>query len=60
MFLSSLTLCNTSLLLKRSVPLISILLQHHISKTFQVFLIYFPQCPILSTVQSHVPSSALY
>jgi hypothetical protein len=53
MSLSSLTLCNTSSFLTRSVQLIfSILLQRHIPN-FPVSLIYFPKCPskaVLRTV----------
>jgi hypothetical protein len=50
-FLSSLTVCNTSSFLTRSLQLIfSILLQYHIFKTFHVFLIYFPKCPCFSTI----------
>jgi len=29
-------------------------------KTFQVFLIYFPKCLALSTIQSHAPNVALH
>ena len=55
-FLSSLTLCNTSVL-TRSVHLIfSILLQHHIFKTFQLFPTCFPKCPNFSTAQSYSPT----
>ena len=50
-FLCSLTLSNTSSFLRLSVQLIfSILLQHHISKIFQVFLIYCPKRPSFSTI----------
>ena len=60
-FLSSMILCNTSSFLIRSVQLIfPILLQQHTSKTFQVFLIYFPSCPSFITTQSYAPNVALY
>jgi len=54
MFLSSLTLCNTSFL-TRSVQLISGSPPPapHFT-TSQVFLIYFPKCPTFSTTQSYV------
>jgi hypothetical protein len=46
-----LTPSNTSSFLTWSVQLIfSILLQHPISKTFQVFLIYCPKRPSFSTI----------
>ena len=58
---SSLTLCNTSSFLTLSVQLIfSILLQHHISKLFQVFLIYFAKCPGFSNIQCYAPNAALH
>ena len=43
---SKLTLCNISSFLTRSVQLnFSILLQHHTSELFKVFVIFFPKCP---------------
>jgi len=55
-FKSSLTLCNTSVL-TRSVHLIfSILFQHQIFKTFQLFPTCFPKCPNFSTAQSYSPT----
>ena len=59
MFLFSLTLCNTYLSYRLSVQMTSILFQPHISKFFQVFLIYFPKFPRFSTIQSPAPSVAL-
>jgi hypothetical protein len=51
-----LTLSNTSSFLTWSVQLIfSILLQHHISKIFQVFLICCSERPSFSTIQSYAP-----
>ena len=59
-FLSSLSLCNISSFLTRSLQLICILLQHHISKLPGLFLIYFPKCPSFSTIQSYDPNVAYY
>ena len=59
-FLCSLTRSNTSSFLTWSIQLIfSILLQHHISKLFQVFLICCPKRPSFSTIQSHAPNVTL-
>ena len=60
-FLFFLTLRNTFSFLTRSVKLIfTILLQHHILKTFQVFLIYFLKCTSFSTIQSCALHVALH
>jgi len=60
-WLASLALCNVSLFLIRSVQLIFYILhQHHASKTFQVFLIYFPKCSSFSATQRCAPNVALY
>jgi len=61
MFLYSLTLCNTSSFLTRSVQLIiHILLQHHISKISSFFLIYIPKCPIFISIYRCAPNVSLY
>ena len=59
-FFSSLAICNTSLFFIQSFqPIFSTLLQKHISKTFQVFLVYFPKCPNFSTIRSYAANVAL-
>jgi hypothetical protein len=52
-FLFSFTLCNTSPFLTRSVQLISILLQHHISKLSRYFWSTFPSVQVLLPYKLH-------
>ena len=60
-FLSRCVLCNTSSFLTQSVQIFfAILLQHRVSKTSQVFTIYCPKCPSLSTIKSYVPAVELH
>ena len=54
MFLSSLTLYSTSSFIKQLVQLISILLQHHISKCSG----YFPKYPIFHATQRYASNVA--
>lgn len=56
-FLSSLPSCNSSLL-ARPFQLISILLQHHISKP-STCLIDFQKCPSFGQIQTYAPNVAL-
>ena len=56
-FPSSLTLCNTTSFLTRSVQLI-FSIPHF--KSLLLFQINFPKCTSLSTIQSYTPNAAFY
>ena len=59
-FLFSLTLSNTSYFTQLVTVIFSILLQHHMSVTSQVFLVYFLKCPSFQHHANCAPYVTIY